>query len=81
MDHLSNKELRLWCDVFTDRYREAAPRLPLADYIQQQLLIVTNLCIAKSRILHVKPFKQIVKKSLIHEGRIIKVLRKRKQAH
>ena len=78
MDKISNKELRLWCDVYTDLYRATAPRLPLADFIQQQLLVATGLCIAKSKIINVKPFKKIVKKSLIHEGRIIKVIRRRK---
>ena len=82
MDTLPNKELRLWCDVFVDKYRKTASRLALTDYVQQQLLIVMNLCIAKSRIIkNVKHFKLHGTKSLIHKGKTIKVIRKRKQAH
>jgi len=77
METLSKKELRLLCDIFTDKYRAAAPSKPLAQYIQQEIFIMTGVLIPKYQILTIKPFKKIVKKSCIHKGRTIKVLRKR----
>ena len=84
MDYLSSKELRLWCDVFADKHRKAVSSKPLTSYIQEQILLETGLCIAKSTIIkNVKPFKKHGKKSLIvGKGQTIKVIRKRKkQAH
>jgi len=76
MDTLSNKEIRLLCDIFTDDYRKVAPRKPMTDYIQLRIYQKMGLKIAKSKITHVKSFKKIKDKSLIiGKGQTIKVLR------
>ena len=77
MDNLSNKELRLLIEVIEDNYKELTGKRCSTDYIQYSISVLTGLHIAKSKIENVKPFKLIVKKSLIHKGKVIKIIRKR----
>jgi len=82
MDKLSNKQLRLLIEIFTQDYRKTAPSKPMTDYIQLRIFQVTGLKIAKSTIINVKPFKKIKDKEIIiGPNKTIKVLRKRNQAH
>ena len=77
MDTISNKELRLLVDIVTDDYRKACPRKPLTDYIQYRIYDLTGVTIAKSKIINVKPFKKIVKRTLISKKvKLLKVIKK-----